>query len=483
MLTFGLWLLTTVLILPTGGAQDRVCPLFTSEHERFGVNTTPKYGQEITAYDTAYLNFGWFLDYTYRPDAPQLPGHSYLPLISARGFNLQRANLDLARIEATAQARPGALWILGNEPDRIDLQDSQRPEDFAIFYHTAYTAIKRIDPSARIAIGGLVQPTPIRLVYLDRVLAEYQRRYGTRLPVDVWTVHNFIIREELNNWGADIPPGLEDLAELGIKYSLSDHGNLDHFRNQLIAFRQWMAERGYRNKPLLLTEYGILMPPQYGYPSAVVEAFMRETFDFLRTAQDPATGYPADNNRLVQAWSWYSLNDYAYSFDTGIGANGNLFDHDSAQLQPVGQAFADYTAPLVDRHHNLAVVGLQAPSVLPADTTTSIPVHVWITNAGNLSAENIQVALTQTQPDGTEHVIGHQTVGSIDTHCQQSIRLTFEWTAGTLQTGNAVLTAHVNAQGDRITEHNTHSLSVRILPAGAQIFTLALPAVEHAWPQ
>ncbi|MEX1019473.1 MAG: hypothetical protein WDZ49_07435 [Litorilinea sp.] len=468
------------MILPSGLAQDRVCPLFTSEHERFGVNTTPKYKQEITEYDVARLNISWFIDYTRRPDAPIPPGLSHLPLLTARGYHPETRPLAHARLAADARARPGAIWIIGNEPDRILYQDDQPPDQFAIFYHEAYHTIKQADPTAKVAFGGIVQPTPVRLLYLDRVLEAYQMRYGQRLPVDVWTFHNFILREETNNWGADIPPGLAEYDHLGIRYGILDHGNLDYFTAQVISFRQWMAARGYRNKPLLLSEYGILMPRQYGFPSEVVESFMVGTFDYLRTVRDDAIGYPYDDNRLVQAWSWYSLNDYHYSFETGIGANGSLFDHDSGEITPVGAAFAAYTAPLVHNYADPAVVAVQAPPyIIDAEQAQPVDVHVHVVNTGNQPARNLQVRLQQTDAQGVVTTLGTQFVVTVATHCQERIRLTFPWTPGQIGPAHLTLTAEVYADDDRTDLHNSAQATVRLLAPGMPLYSLFVPQIQR----
>lgn len=63
------------------------------------------------------------------------------------------------------------------------------------------------------------------------------------------------------------------------------------------------------------------------------------------TATDDRIGYPADGNRLVQRWSWYSLNDYVYNPETGIAFNGSLFDHDTREITPLGLDYAAYKAP------------------------------------------------------------------------------------------------------------------------------------------
>jgi hypothetical protein len=89
---------------------------------------------------------------------------------------------------------------------------------------------------------------------------------------------------------------------------------------------------------LIVTEYGILMPADYGFPSNRVQGFMLDTFEFFRSAADPALGYPEDGYRLVQRWCWYSLADRRYP-------TGNLVQMDSVELTPLGRAFGRYANP------------------------------------------------------------------------------------------------------------------------------------------
>jgi hypothetical protein len=98
-----------------------------------------------------------------------------------------------------------------------------------------------------------------------------------------------------------------------------------------------MKEQGQQDKPLIVTEYGIVMPSDYGFPPERVEAFMLNTFEFFRTAADPALGYPADGYRLVQRWCWFSLADARYP-------TGNLVDLHTGELTPLGVAFGQYTS-------------------------------------------------------------------------------------------------------------------------------------------
>ena len=153
------------------------------------------------------------------------------------------------------------------------------------------------------------------------------------MPVDVWNVHNFVLREERGSWGVDIPPGIPD--DRGLLYEISDSGNLDAFKQQVVAFRRWMADRGFRNSPLIVSEYGILMPEDFGFTPETVADFLIGTFDYFLTATDPNLGLPADGNRLVQRWCWYSLADTVYP-------TGNLFDPTSGNITALGQTWVAY---------------------------------------------------------------------------------------------------------------------------------------------
>jgi hypothetical protein len=228
------------------------------------------------------------------------------------------------------------LWLIGNEPD-VKWQDNVTPGVYAQAYHDLYVQLKSRDPTCQVAIGGVSQPTPLRLRYLDLILEAYQTRYGEPMPVDVWNVHNFILREERGSWGVDIPAGIDE--DSGRLYEIADHDDLEIFQRQIVDFRRWMAAQGQQDKPLIVTEYGILMPAEYGFPEEGVEAFMLATFEFFRTATDSELGYPADGYRLVQRWCWYSLYDPRYP-------TGNLLDPEDRTLTPLGEAFAAYAATL-----------------------------------------------------------------------------------------------------------------------------------------
>ena len=171
------------------------------------------------------------------------------------------------------------------------------------------------------------------------MLQVYRERYRQAMPIDVWNVHNFILPEERGSWGVDIPPGIE--ATRGLTYTIQDHGNLSYFKQQLVDFRRWMAQHGYRDKELLVSEYGILMYEDYGFDYPQVRDFMLGSFDVMQNTTDAELGLPADGNRLVQRWCWYSLADEIYPA-------GNLADVNSGELTPLGRdlkAYLDRLSP------------------------------------------------------------------------------------------------------------------------------------------
>lgn len=270
------------------------------------------------------LGSSWYLDW-----GTQMFSEDHLEYWRMVRMGTDGYRPSLSEILRLAQTDPGRVWILGNEPDVI-WQDNQLPQEYARKYHELYQVIKESDPTASIAVAGISQATPLRLAYLERVLQAYQDRYGVKMPVDWWTVHGFVLREEKDSWGVDIPPGLN--ASQGKLYEISDHGRLDYFENQLRDFRTWMAQNGYRQTPLALTEFGILMPEEYGFPPEMVSQYLQDSFQILLELSDEQTGLPTDSNRLVQRWAWFSLADPNFPVS-------DLADLTNDRLTPVGEAY------------------------------------------------------------------------------------------------------------------------------------------------
>ncbi len=257
-----------------------------------------------------------------------------------------------ANIGRLVDQNPGHLWFVGNEPDN-PCRFGTFSGEYVERYHKMYEFIKGRDPTAQVGIGGVVLPSQIRRTWLDRVLAAYQGRYGAPMPIDVWNVHNLLLSECPGPCLPDDPnpcdPALrcsggyvpEELwCQKGLYFSYADQSNADAFKQLIVEFRQWMKDKGFQDKPLILTELGVLAKSVEGscpncYPREKVNQYMFDVFDFMMTEKDPQTGYPADDYRLVQRWTWYSLEDDDF--------NGNLMDRDF-QLTDFGLNFANYTA-------------------------------------------------------------------------------------------------------------------------------------------
>ena len=352
---------------------------------RFGVNVNGN----VTNYDTAALRMGWYVDYGAATN-PALPhGAEYAPIIRLHQVRENGERTDEYTYKPSGQklmdaiaANPGADWIIGNEPDRPDFalagQDDMEPHVYASAYHELYHLIKTADPTAQIFAGAIVQPTPVRLLYLDMVLDGYQQQFGASLPADGWATHNFILNEEKNGWGADIPPGIDWQA--GEVLGIEDNDSMELFVERLERFRQWLADRGYRGLPVYLSEYGILMPPDFGDPPFEpprVNAYMNDTFDYVLSATDPALGDPNDGYRLVQRLSWYSTYDTQY--------NGDLFDpDDNYALTEMGENFAAYTAAISETADIYpARFTTDPPAPFSPAAPVTLTLEATIANSGN----------------------------------------------------------------------------------------------------
>lgn len=276
------------------------------------------------------IRAGHFTFWRVWPELPDVPGLTTWQTVRlGQVEEAMQWPANRAIVAATIEQNPGSFWLIGNEPDVI-WQDNATAEEYAAAYHDIYTFIRERDPAARIGAGGIALPTPLRLAYLDDVLRIYNEEYGAPLPADLWSIHLFILREEKDSWGIDIPPGREETT--GELYEIEDHGDIDLVKAYTEAFRDWMAANGYGDLPLAVTEFGILLPEDYGFPPDFVRQYMEDTFEYFRSATGEH-GLASDGGRLVQYAFWYSL------YDEGAYPTGNLYDAERGVLTPLGEAY------------------------------------------------------------------------------------------------------------------------------------------------
>ncbi len=315
--------------------------------------------------------------------------------------------------------------------------DDVLPSQYAQAYHDIYTFIKMRDPTAVVGVGGVVVPTPLRLEYLDSILDEYQNRYGQPMPVDMWNTHVHIVREVRDNWGADVPPGSD--VDTGTLFTKSQHADAELFKQLVIDFRSWMATKGEQDKPLIITEFGILWPEwlvdEFGKPfdaPRVIE-FMTDTMAWLDSYTDPALGYGADSHRLVQRWNWYSLDDDSIlnpDLPDHHRWNGWLFESETQLRSVFGDAFAGHTAQRWPEHDLLAYSFQTSPTTLPLlgpSETTTVTLQIQIANGGNTQVDQpFSIALYE-EISGTLDLIATSSVTQPVSGCGELYSVEMQW--------------------------------------------------------
>jgi hypothetical protein len=100
-----------------------------------------------------------------------------------------------------------------------------------------------------------------------------------------------------------------------------------------------MKDHGLQNKPLIISEYGVLFPawvdcPAYPdttgcpfTPEQVRDSFMVPSFEAFLNRTDANIGYPTDGYRLVQRWTWFSVD-----YDDGNCDNGEFIESFAGSL-------------------------------------------------------------------------------------------------------------------------------------------------------
>ncbi|NLG29051.1 MAG: DNRLRE domain-containing protein, partial [Chloroflexi bacterium] len=243
---------------------------------------------------------------------------------------------DWNALQKLVRANPGALWQIGNEPDgdRWASCDNRTPTDYAVIFKLFHDRIKAVDPTALIANGPIIEASPVRVdCWLTKVWNEYQRLYGEPMPVDVWNIHEQLL-DEAPEVGASIPLTCD--PALGMHYSQQQNDSLEVFIDHVLRMRQWMKNHGQRNKPLIVSEYGVMMPEGAGFTQDRVSQFLESTVNFMLYTTNANLGMPDDGDRLVQRWAWYSLN---LPMDEQL-YNGSLFDNETHALTEVGRTYA-----------------------------------------------------------------------------------------------------------------------------------------------
>ncbi len=368
------------------------------------------------------LNVGWTVNFGVNFNRTWPDGVAYAPIIRMKQAKHPVTGARLPTYDITTQplndnpgglgplvtANPGRLWMVGNEVDRVFWQDDMMPDIYAIAYHDIYHFIKDRDPSALVAISGLVQVTPGRLQYLDIVWNSYWEKYGVPMPVDVWNFHVYILPEKnADGTGASAAIALgtdpalailssgnnKALCPLANVYCYAEHDDTTIFLQQIRAMRQWMKNHGLQDKPLILSEYSLLYPydgktpcflmDEFGncFTPSRVSKFMRDTFAILENETDSSLGYPQDNYKLVQQSLWFAMNDRSQYTPNAL-VNLHPSTGNPTGLSTIGQVFRDEVAK---SEFNVNLIP-SAVSNTAVSNTTSAVISAEVRNNGSLPA-------------------------------------------------------------------------------------------------
>ena len=260
-----------------------------NELGRFGVCAEP--APELESYLDA-LGDVWYYDYGAK--SPTMSGHARLRLVWGWPGD--------GKLADEIKTNRGAWWAVGNEPNDPN-QDFRTPEEYARFYHDFYHWAKRMDRRSKVIPAGIADAD---WRWATAFRERYREFYGDYPPVDGWNMHCYLLGDDA--------------------YDVSE------FKRRVQAFRHWMMSIGEAEKPLFLTEFGVLYgsgccqrpvdPPEW------TVSYMRETVSWLSTTDH------------VQHWAWFILNN-AGEF------NGGLVDQ-AGQLTVYGQAYRDLIAEYGD---------------------------------------------------------------------------------------------------------------------------------------
>lgn len=410
------WAKPSWLALPIANGMEETAVLNSNTLANCRYGVTPGTGSDPTW--VSPLGAGWYLNFHVNSLPPLANNAEHVQVIrlkqnkTANGTYLPSYTVTPAlgsnSLNSIIASKPGSLWIIGNEVDRgpnpgdtASIQDDIFAPIYAQAYHDIYHYLKQRDPTARVANSALVQVTPGRLQYLDQMWQAYLDRYGVPMPVDVWNMHIYILPETNTSGqpnsiasvalGTDPALGKRESGgnaaqcALDSVYCFAEHDDMTVFAQQATAMRQWMKDHGQQHKPLILSEYSLLYPyeidgnscflqDEFGncFTPQRVKTFLTNSFTYLENTKNPNLGYPADDNRLVQQWLWFSINS------DPLGKVSNLTNDSASALNELGLTYQSHVQQIAPAKN------LMLRQVHPA---------VAFTNGGGMATATLAVTI------------------------------------------------------------------------------------------
>ena len=137
--------------------------------------------------------------------------------------------VDEKAVKEFATAHPGLTWLAFNEPDN-PVQANCTGAQMAEQYHKLYSALKEVDPQAKVYCCGTTK-WPEHRDWTANWAYAYKDIYDVFPPVDGFHVHSY------------------------------DWGNFQYWKRQeeLESFRGWQQSQSWaKNKPVIVSEWGVM---------------------------------------------------------------------------------------------------------------------------------------------------------------------------------------------------------------------------------
>lgn len=326
----------SVSLWPTCGSEGSPIKGLYSITQRFGISDSYAVsGKSITDYNYQALgHFGWYCDQ--EADYPNCPGNlslnsnwtvKRLSVVAKSGISTKDTFPNRLLADHPSWFDDASVWQIGarlgfdgyHTPGRPGNYTAQEIQNYSNTYKTCYNQIKSANPDFKVMTGAIVlgDGGQQNLQFLANTFKTYYNTYHQPMPVDIFNVQIMI------------PDGTADPVQF--------------IKTEITNFRQWMTQvpmtsslkQNYRNSELWITALGI--NDRLKSEKQSIET-MKKLIQWLSEPTkdknyNSSLGLSRDENRLVQAWSWYALHD------PNLLATTNIFDTPDS-LSSLGQAYA-----------------------------------------------------------------------------------------------------------------------------------------------
>jgi hypothetical protein len=189
---------------------------------------------------------------------------------------------------------------------------------------------------------------------------------------------------------------------------------------------------------------------------------------------DASIGYPADGNRLVQRWAWFSVDADPYWW------GGTLFYTATHTLRPLGQNWLTYTSaisPVVDLVAVRVVADPAALSDIGQPQTTTL--KALVSNAGDISVTRpITVAFYAGQPPSGTLIGSMQVITSWLNGCGATAEVSVTWP--NLDTGAHPMYVQVDPGGAINEANRANNIAIGVVLVATQ--HIYLPLIIRTYP-